>query len=65
VPDAWKAVYAINPMVGVIEGFRSALLGTMDFPWLYLGIGSATAMLFFVYGLYYFGKTEKTFADIV
>nr|MCU0396123.1 ABC transporter permease [Chitinophagaceae bacterium] len=65
VPDAWKAVYAINPMVGVIEGFRSALLGTIDFPWLYLGIGTATAMLVFVYGLYYFGKTEKTFADIV
>ena len=65
IPDNWKLFYAINPMVGVIEGFRSALLGSIDFPWMYVGVGSITSIILFIYGIYYFGKTEKTFADIV
>ena len=45
VPPEWQKLYAINPMVGVIEGFRAALLGTRPMPWDWIGIGSLTAAL--------------------
>jgi lipopolysaccharide transport system permease protein len=51
-------------MVGVIEGFRSALLGTRTMPWQYLGIGSLMAVFFFVTGALYFRSMERYFADV-
>lgn len=65
VPEKWQAVYGINPMVGVIEGFRWALLGkAVPFgPMMILSI-VVTAILL-VGGLFYFRRMEKTFADIV
>jgi len=65
VPEKWQAVYGINPMVGVIEGFRWALLGkAAPFgPMMIVSI-VVTAMLL-VGGLFYFRRMEKTFADIV
>ena len=64
VPDKFQLVYALNPMVGVIEGFRAALLGTHSMPWFYLGIGTASALVLFVSGVLYFRKMERYFADV-
>jgi lipopolysaccharide transport system permease protein len=65
VPQAWRLWYALNPMVGVIEGFRSALLGTNPMPWDLIGIGAITAGVFLVSGALYFRSAERVFADVV
>jgi len=54
---------AINPMAGIIDGFRSALLGL---PWNYttIGISSASSLVLLAFGLGYFRKTERNFADV-
>jgi len=64
VPDKFQLVYALNPMVGVIEGFRAVLLGTHSMPWFYLGIGTASALVLFISGVLYFRKMERYFADV-
>jgi lipopolysaccharide transport system permease protein len=65
VPDTWRLWYALNPMVGVIEGFRSALLGTNPMPWDLIGVGAVTAGVFLVSGALYFRRMERVFADVV
>lgn len=65
IPDSYRILYALNPLVGVIEGFRSALLQTNPMPWTYIGLGSMVALLLFLFGLYYFRKMERHFADVV
>lgn len=65
LPERWRAVYAINPMVGVIEGFRWVLLGTDTRPGALIGVSSAAAILLLVTGAYYFRRLERTFADVV
>ncbi len=65
VPEKYRLLYAINPMVGVVEGFRASILGVNSMPWRELGIGSITSLLALVFGLYIFSKLEKTFADVV
>ena len=65
VPEQWHTFYALNPMVGIIEGFRFSILGNqaINYSQLYLSI---IVSLFFVFnGIYYFRKTEKRFADII
>lgn len=64
VPGQFRLIYALNPMVGVIEGFRSALLGTNPMPWGFIGIGATSTFLFLVVGLLYFRRREHLFADI-
>lgn len=64
VPDQFKYWYALNPMVGVIEGFRAALLHTRPMPWDFIGIGALVALLVFVYGAFYFKRMERVFADV-
>ena len=59
-----RLLYALNPMVGVIEGFRSALLGTRAMPWTEIGLGSLTAAIVAFTGLVYFRSREKIFADV-
>ena len=61
----WKVVYALNPMVGVIEGFRWALLGTKTAPGPMIIVSSLAALFILVTGAYYFRRMEKTFADVV
>ena len=56
--------YSLYPMVGVIEGFRSALLGHNPMPWDILGIGTISATFLFITGAYYFKKKESIFADV-
>jgi len=63
VPQDKQWLLALNPMVGIVDGFRSAMLGR---PWNFqvLGISSGVTVLMFIVGLYYFRKTERKFADI-
>ena len=65
LPAKYHIIYAINPMVGVIEGFRSALLGTVAFPTQMLLISSAVSIILFVTGALYFRRTERYFADVI
>ncbi len=65
VPEKWKAVYGINPMVGVVEGFRWALLGKSSPPWTMLIVSVTATALLLAGGLLYFQRMEKSFADIV
>lgn len=66
VPEQWRLVYSLNPMVGVIDGFRWCILGD-DSPvdWTACGMSVAVAALFLFIGIRQFRKTEKTFADLV
>lgn len=64
VPEEWRLIYMVNPMAGVIEGFRWALLGTETAPDpLALSISGGVMVLLMVGGLIYFSTTEKNFAD--
>lgn len=60
----WRYLYALNPMAGVIEGFRSALLSTRPMPWEMILIGGVMAILLFVGGIMYFRRKEHIFADV-
>lgn len=64
IPEKWQPVYALNPMVGVIEGFRAGLLGTRAMPWDQIGIGFASALVLAVSGMYYFRRMERLFSDV-
>jgi lipopolysaccharide transport system permease protein len=64
IPENWRLFYAINPMVGVIEGFRSIFLNTGPIPWTYLGIGFFVSLIIFLLGIFYFKKAERHFADV-
>jgi len=66
VPEKWRMLYSLNPMVGVIDGFRWAILGgsaTINWPSFILSNG--LVVLFLVTGVWYFRMTEKTFADVI
>lgn len=63
--EPWRTLYGLNPMVGVVEGFRWALLGTHVFPESTIFISSLVALILVVTGAVYFRKMEKTFADVV
>jgi lipopolysaccharide transport system permease protein len=66
VPERWRLLYSCNPMVGVIDGFRWALLGgKTQMHWLGLALSSSLVLLMLLSGLWYFRKTEKTFADVI
>jgi lipopolysaccharide transport system permease protein len=63
--EPWRTVYALNPMVGVVEGFRWALLGTETAPGAMMLVSSSVAIALLVGGAFYFRRMESTFADIV
>lgn len=65
IPEAVRPFYSLNPMVGVIEGFRWALLGQTQLNGLALAISSGVVLFLLVGGLVYFKSVERTFADIV
>jgi lipopolysaccharide transport system permease protein len=65
VPEQWRVLYALNPMAGVIEGFRWALLGTDTAPGPLIAISSVAAVILLVTGFLYFRHAEKTFADVI
>jgi lipopolysaccharide transport system permease protein len=65
VPEAWRALYSLNPMAGVVEGFRWAILGTSSAPGPMTAISAAAAVFLLISGAFYFRRTEKIFADVV
>jgi lipopolysaccharide transport system permease protein len=63
VPDQWKLLYGINPMVGVVEGFRWALLGVGSPPGPMLAVSVLASLALLASGMFYFRRMERTFAD--
>lgn len=64
IPDQYRILYGLNPMAGVIEGFRSGLLGTNPMPWDLVLPGLAVTVVVFVSGAYRFRRVERVFADV-
>ncbi len=65
VKEPWRTIYGLNPMAGVIDGFRWALLGTPAPPTSMLAVSTLTASALMMSGLYYFRRMESSFADLV
>ena len=65
VPEKWRALYGLNPMAGVVEGFRWALLGKHEAPGAMLWVSVAAVIAILIGGLYYFRRMEQQFADVV
>jgi lipopolysaccharide transport system permease protein len=63
--EPWRTVYGGNPMAGVVEGFRWAMLGTGAGPGPMVGLSAVVALLIAVSGAVYFRRMEQTFADVV
>jgi len=64
IPPKWRWLLRLNPMSGIIEGYRSALFG-LPFDWPALGIASGLTILTLLYAIYAFGRVERSFADII
>jgi len=64
IPLKWRWLLTLNPMSGIIEGYRSALFG-LPFDWPALGIASALTILTLVFAIYAFARVERSFADII
>jgi len=65
IPARWQMIYALNPMVGVVEGFRWALLGTQTMQWNILAISVVISIILLITGALYFRRMERTFADMI
>ena len=65
VPEQYRSLYVLNPMVGVVEGFRSALLGTDPPGWGIIATAGVTGLVLFSSGILYFRSVEDRFADVV
>jgi lipopolysaccharide transport system permease protein len=65
ISEKWQLVYSLNPMAGVVNGFRWALLGSGNGPDITLWISATISILIFISGLFYFRSMEKTFADTI
>ncbi|HEY5119252.1 MAG TPA: ABC transporter permease, partial [Anaerolineales bacterium] len=61
----WRTLYGLNPMVGVLDGFRWALLGSTGAPGPMIGLSIIVAILILVSGAFYFRRMERNFADVV
>lgn len=64
IPEQYRLLYSLNPIVGVIEGFRACLLGT-SIPWLYIGPGMVTAAILVMSGTLYFKRMERIIVDVI
>jgi len=65
IPEKWKFLYSLNPMAGVIDGFRWCILGTVMPNWTGIIISVISVLVIFTGGLLYFRKMERTFADVI
>jgi lipopolysaccharide transport system permease protein len=65
LPEPWRSLYGLNPMAGVVEGFRWALLGKTHAPGPLIAVSVIAVLLLLVGGLRYFTRMEQTFADVV
>jgi lipopolysaccharide transport system permease protein len=64
IPEKWRLLYSLNPVVGVIEGYRACFLGG-EIPWMFILPGIITSVLLVVGGLLYFHRMEKVFVDVI
>ena len=64
VPERYRSLVALNPMAGIIEGYRAAMLGR-PFQWDALAMAAVLCVLLLVTGAFYFRRVEKTFADVI
>jgi lipopolysaccharide transport system permease protein len=64
IPQKWRWLLMLNPMSGIIEGYRASLFG-LPFDWTALGVASVLTILVLVYAIYAFGRVERSFADII
>ncbi|MCA9051030.1 MAG: ABC transporter permease [Planctomycetaceae bacterium] len=65
VPERFRQVYSLNPMVGVIEGFRWSLIGSASPEWTSVGLSAGVLFILLISGLYFFRRTESAFADVI
>ncbi|QEG38645.1 ABC transporter permease [Roseimaritima ulvae] len=65
VDEKWRYLYGLNPLVGVVDGFRWSVLGSVDPDWRMMLISLVTTVVLMVFSLYYFRRTESKFADII
>jgi lipopolysaccharide transport system permease protein len=65
IPEQWRLVYSLNPLVGVIEGFRWALLGNESPDFTAIAVSTIAVLMFLSGGLIYFKRMEQTFADVI
>jgi len=65
IPGRWRALYGLNPMAGVVEGFRWALLGKSEPPGALLAVSAVAVILILIGGLYFFRRLESEFADVI
>lgn len=65
LPEPWRTLYGLNPMAGVVEGFRWALLGTDTAPGKIIIVSTLVALILFVSGTFYFRRMEQSFADVL
>jgi lipopolysaccharide transport system permease protein len=63
--EPWRTLYGLNPMVGVVEGFRWALLGVETAPGPVIIVSSIVSLILLITGAFYFRRLEKSFADVV
>lgn len=63
VSQKWQIIYALNPLTGVVEGFRWVLLGVHSMPWQLLAVSTGVSLLLLITGVIYFRNMERTFAD--
>ena len=64
IPEQYRALYSLNPIVAVVEGYRACLLGIL-MPWEYILPGSVVAMLLLILGMIYFRRMERVFVDVI
>jgi lipopolysaccharide transport system permease protein len=64
IPDKYRIIYSLNPIVGVVEGFRACLLGT-QIPWVFIWPGMLTTAVLLITGILYFKRMEKVFVDVI
>jgi lipopolysaccharide transport system permease protein len=65
LPEPWRTLYGLNPMAGVVEGFRWALLGTDTAPGKIIIVSTLVALILFISGTFYFRRMEQSFADVL
>jgi lipopolysaccharide transport system permease protein len=65
VPAKWQLLYSLNPMTGIIEGFRWSLLGDGEFPAVHIGMAVAVGLAIILCGVFVFQRVERSFADVI
>ena len=64
IPEIYRFFYSLNPIVGIIEGFRSCLLGN-TLPWIYIYPGMIVSVIILISGALYFKRMERVFVDVI